>query len=231
MTVVCAISAGLLLALFVLWASSPQTIFLPPIGSYAYRINAAYHELEISCSTSDPADQSAHGGLGYGNFLHSYSANIGIAMIATAILPVFWLMHYINHRLERQGDQPASRDVGIALGRRGQKYLFVAAILSFSLFVSSIALWIIEPGYMFLINVSNHQFSFNSVRGRLMILRIDLVWPPPAGSNALSVLGQRWIVDIPLWPIVIGSAVLPIVWMKMALERRSRSRLRGFPIS
>jgi hypothetical protein len=95
-----------------------------------------------------------------------------------------------------------------------------------------LAMWLTDPGQFLFITVPPNQYSVTAFRGRIGFDVIHLVWPPPTAPNAKSVTGVSYIFNLPIWPLVLLTAVPPAWW----LVRRQKSRraqphgAHGFPV-
>ena len=87
----------------------------------------------------------------------------------------------------------------------------VFAILSLAIFIAVVYLWYASPDQFYFVSTQRHQFSFDATQGRFRLIIIDLVWPPPTTPNTASTTGFRTLINIPLWPIALAGAVLPVL--------------------
>lgn len=104
-----------------------------------------------------------------------------------------------------------------------------AALLSGLLLLGSVYLVVAQPGQFYVRDRPQHQYSFDSIYGRIRL--IDLVWPSPTYPDSTSVPAMYTMFNLPIWPLLLLSAVLPAWWCWWFAKRRKRPERRGFPVS
>ncbi|HEY7119227.1 MAG TPA: hypothetical protein VH475_21740 [Tepidisphaeraceae bacterium] len=105
--------------------------------------------------------------------------------------------------------------------------LRAATLVCLLVCVVAVYLWIAQPGELYSTYTHHHEYHLTATNGRLFWTIADRVWPPGSDPAGRSVAGFR-IVRLPLWPVVLLTAIPPLVWV--IRRRRALSQDGdGFP--